>query len=75
VSEAAHGTSARWHAGCHCTLCRRVQADGQRARGRARAQKRLPAEMRQQLLDAIYAGQPFRRVLRDLDLTSNQVWG
>ena len=31
--------------------------------------------MRQQLLDAIYAGQPFRTVLRDLDLTSNQVFG
>jgi hypothetical protein len=46
-----------------------------KARGRARAQKRLPVEKRQQLLDAIYAGQPFRRVLRDLGLTSNQVWG
>ena len=31
--------------------------------------------MRQQLLDAIYAGQPFRTVLRDLDLTPNRVWG
>jgi hypothetical protein len=44
-------------------------------RGRARAQKRLPVEVRQQLLDGIYSGQPFRRVLRDLGLTSNQVWG
>jgi cytidylate kinase len=31
--------------------------------------------MRQQLLDAIGAGQPFRTVLRDLGLTFNQVWG
>jgi len=31
--------------------------------------------MRQQLLDAIYDGQPFRTVLRDLGLTSNQAWG
>jgi hypothetical protein len=31
--------------------------------------------MRQQLLDAIYGGKPFRTVLRDLGLTSNQVWG
>jgi hypothetical protein len=31
--------------------------------------------MRQKLLDAIYRGQPFRAVLRDLGLTSNQVWG
>jgi hypothetical protein len=31
--------------------------------------------VRQQLLDAISGGQPFRRVLRDLGLTSNQVWG
>jgi hypothetical protein len=44
-------------------------------RGRARAQKRLPVEVRQQLLDGIYSGQLFRRVLRDLGLTSNQVWG
>ena len=31
--------------------------------------------MRQQLLNAIYAGQPFPEVLRDLGLTSNQVFG
>jgi hypothetical protein len=27
------------------------------------------------VLDAIYRGQPFRQILRDLGLTSNQVWG
>jgi hypothetical protein len=47
----------------------------QRARGRARAQARLRANVRQQLLDAIYSGQPFCAVLRDLGLTANQVWG
>jgi hypothetical protein len=31
--------------------------------------------VRQQLLDAIYSGQPFKQILRDLGLTSNQVWG
>jgi cytidylate kinase len=31
--------------------------------------------VRRQLLDAIYSGQSFRAVLRDLGLTSNQVWG
>jgi hypothetical protein len=31
--------------------------------------------VRQQLLDAIYAGQPFRTTLRELGLTPNQVWG
>jgi hypothetical protein len=51
------------------------QNDASRARRRARAQTRLPVEMRQQLLDAIYAGQPFRTILRDLGLTSNQVFG
>jgi hypothetical protein len=40
-----------------------------------RAQKRLPLELRQQVLDAIYAGQPFRTTVRDLGLTPNQVWG
>jgi hypothetical protein len=31
--------------------------------------------VRQQLLEAIHAGQPFRTVLRDLGLTSNRVFG
>ena len=31
--------------------------------------------MRQQFLDALYSGQPFRAILRELGLTSNQVWG
>jgi hypothetical protein len=70
-----HGTSARWHAGCHCTSCRRAHSDTQRAWRKARAQRRLPVEVRQQLLDAIYAGQPFRTVLRDLGLSSYRVFG
>jgi hypothetical protein len=32
-------------------------------------------EVREQLLPALYAGQIFRLALRDLGLTSNQVWG
>jgi hypothetical protein len=35
----------------------------------------LPVETRQQLLDAICSGRPFPTVLRDLGLTSNQVFG
>jgi hypothetical protein len=31
--------------------------------------------VRQQFVDAIYAGQSFRSVLGDLNLTPNQVWG
>lgn len=65
----------RWNEGCSCTRGRQPQNDAARARGRARAQKRLPAEVRQQLLDAVYSGQPFRTVLRDLGRTSNQVYG
>jgi hypothetical protein len=53
----------------------RRKTDTARAYGRARAQDRLSTEVRQQLLDAAYAGQPFRPTLRDLGLTSNQVWG
>ena len=32
-------------------------------------------EVRQQLLDAMYSGQPIRMLVLDLGLTSNQVWG
>jgi hypothetical protein len=75
VTKPRHGTSGGWHSGCRCALCRQAHSDRQRAFGRARARQRLHAELRQQLLDAIYAGQPFRTVLRELDVTPNQVWG
>jgi hypothetical protein len=74
-SRAAHGTMARWSAGCSCAACRETQRATARTRGRVKAKKRLPAEVREQLLAAIYAGLPFRQVLRDLGLTSNQVCG
>jgi hypothetical protein len=35
----------------------------------------LPADVRQKLLEAIDTGTPFRTVVRDLGLTSQQVWG
>jgi hypothetical protein len=73
--QVAHGTLTRWLEGCDCDRCREAQNDAARARGRARAKKRLPVELRQQLLDAIYNGKPFRAALGDLGLTSNQVWG
>src|SRR5215217_1005226 len=49
-------------------------ATPQRSFRRARAQERLPIELRRQLLNAIYARHPFRTTLRD-GLTPNQVWG
>ena len=52
-----------------------MQSNAARARGRRKAKERLPAEMRQRLLDAIYAGGDFRTLPRDLGLSSNQVWG
>jgi hypothetical protein len=73
--QVPHGTLTRSLEGCDCDECREAQNDASRARRRARAQKRLPVEVRQQLLEAIYAGQLFRQVLRDLGLTPNQVWG
>jgi hypothetical protein len=74
-SRAAHGTWTRWNMGCSCVRCREVQATAAQTRGRTRAQARLPVELRDRLLSAIYAGQPFRAALSDLGLTSNQVWG
>jgi hypothetical protein len=73
--QAPHGTRARWSHGCDCVQCRQAHSDTLRAHRRASAQKLLPAEMRQQLLEAIYSGQPFRPTVRDLGLTPNQVWG
>ena len=58
-TRAAHGTMARWNAGCSCARCRQLQSDEARARGRRKAQQRLPADLRPQLLDAIYGGQRF----------------
>jgi hypothetical protein len=74
-NRAPHGTITRWNARCSCAECRRFQSEEARERGRRKAQVRLPADVRQQLLDAIYAGQPFRAIVRDLGLTPNQVWG
>jgi hypothetical protein len=62
-SSAAHGTMARWNSGCSCARCPQMQNNAARARGRRKAQERLPSEVRQRLLDAIYTGQPFRRVI------------
>jgi hypothetical protein len=65
----------RWLEGRGCGGCREAQNDAARARFRRKAQERLPAEVRQQLLDAIYAGKPFRAAPHHLGITSNQVWG
>jgi hypothetical protein len=73
--QVPHGTLARWLEGCDCGRCRTAQNDAARARFRRKAQERLPAEMRQQLLNTIYGGRAFRTALRELGLTSNQVWG
>jgi hypothetical protein len=55
-----------------------VPANAKRCREGTRSAQGTRAaapEVRQRLLAAIYAGQPFRQVLGDLGLTSNQVWG
>jgi hypothetical protein len=55
--QVPHGTLTRWLEGCDCDRCREAQNDAARARFRRKAQQRLPAEVRQQVLDAIYGGQ------------------
>jgi hypothetical protein len=73
--QAPHGTTARWNDGCSCATCRMAHRDIARVRKRAKAQARLPIEVRQKLLGAIYGGRPFRTVVREFGRTSNQVWG
>jgi hypothetical protein len=72
--QAPHGTRARWSYGCGCPQCREAQNDTGRVYGRVKARDRLPVEVRERLLDAIYAGQPFRTILRDIGPTPSQVW-
>ena len=59
--QVAHGTMTRWNEGCCCTRCRQAQNNAARAHFRRKAQRRLPADVRPQLLDAIYSGQPSGR--------------
>jgi hypothetical protein len=61
--------------GCRCSARREAHADAQRSGRRAGAQARLHAKIRQRLLEGIYAGTPFRTEVRELGLTSQQVWG
>jgi hypothetical protein len=61
--QVAHGTLTRWLEGCDCDRCRAAQNDAARACFRRKAQERLPVEVRQQLLDAIYDGQQFRTAI------------
>jgi hypothetical protein len=72
---AAHGSETRWTQGCSWDLCRKAKTDAVEAGDRRGVDKRLPVELPQQLLDAIYAGKPFRARVIHLGLTSNQVWG
>jgi hypothetical protein len=51
---ATHGTETRWTQGCNCDLCGKAHTDAARANDRRRGQRRLPVEVRQRLLDAIY---------------------
>lgn len=44
-------------------------------REKARANKPLPVEVRELFLAVIYVVRPFRHVLGDLGLTSNEAWG
>ena len=75
MTTAQHGPSGGWRT---AVPLQAVPAGAQRRAesiGRARAHKRLLVQLRQQLVNAIYAGQSFRSVLWDLNLTPNQVWG
>jgi len=73
--HSAHGTEARWVAGCNCDLCAAENRRNARDHVRAKAQARLPPETRAALLDALAAGKPFKQALAELELTHFRVWG
>lgn len=73
--HSAHGTAARWVAGCDCDLCTAENRRRVRDHVRAKAQTRLPVETRAALLDALAAGKPFKQALTELQLTHFRVWG
>ena len=72
--QVAHGTLTRWLEGCNCDECREAQNDASRP-ARARARTRLPVRCGNSSSARSMQANPFRVVLRDLGLTSNQVWG
>ena len=74
-AQADHGTLTRYAMGCNCEACLTAQRDYQREQVRAKAQQRFPHELRQQLLDALGSGTPFRQAIADLGLSSRRVWG
>jgi hypothetical protein len=74
VTNTCHGTSAAGRAGAVAPYAARRTAT-RRGRLGELGHRRLPVEVRQQLLDAIYSGEPFRTVIRKLNLTPNQIWG
>ena len=70
-----HGTRARWTSECRCPDCRQAHADAERSRKQAKAQTRLPAKSGSSFSTAFMQALPFRTIVRDLGLTSQQVWG
>jgi hypothetical protein len=72
VIEAVHGTSARWvslpSAGRHTATPSEPGDKPEHGSG-------SPSRSWQQLLDGVYGRRPFRTVIRDLELTPNQLWG
>jgi hypothetical protein len=75
VIEAVHGTSARWHAGCHCPVPAGTQRHQASLENKPQHGSGSPSRSWQQLLDGVYGRRPFRTVIRDLELTPNQLWG
>ena len=74
-AQADHGTLTRYAMGCDCDACLTAQREYQRGQVRAKAQQRFPHDLRQQLLDALVGGAPFKEAIAGLGLSSRRVWG
>ena len=70
-----HGTRSRSGSGCRCDRCQAASAAYQREWERRKAEKRLPPNVRAELITRLSRGELLATAARALHITTNQIWG